>query len=256
VSKAWRSRSSPAARLRAFWLLGIVLVGVIGYAGYEALLWPGFHLAGVEVRGTHLVERDAVLARAALDPEVNIWLQDTRAVARRIEMLPYVHWAYVHRFLPASVHIDIVERRPAGCAEARNGERFTVDDYARVLEASCERILVPLYRLPDVQAAPAPGVFLHSARLARLQNDARMLERWQPGAFIAFTTDTFDELEATMRSGILVRFGGDADLSGKARLVGPILAAVSKRVPEIKVVDVRAPAAPIVEFRATHRAQD
>lgn len=249
-------RTRPASRLRAFWLIGVFFFVLLGIGAYEAVLWPGFHLAHIDVSGAHLVTREEIIHRASFDGDVNIWLQNARAAERRIESVPYVESARAHRRFPASVWIEIVERRPDGCAQEKNGERFTVDADERVLEMDCGRIDAPLYRVQDVREAIEPGTFLHSQPLARLQADAHALERLEPGAFLAFTLDGFDQFEATMRTGIIVRFGGDADLTDKARLVKPILTAVAGRAGAIKAVDVRALAAPIVEYRQSHRAQD
>ena len=256
MSKARRTRPSPASRLRAFWLIALFFFALLGVGVYEALLWPGFHLSGVEVSGVRTVAREEVIRRAALDPNVNLWLQNMRAAERRIEEIPYVATARAHRRLPASVWMAIVERKPDGCAQAADGERFTVDGQGRVLEAECEPLASPLYRLSALKQAAEPGTFLHSPALARLQADAHALERLEPGLFTAFALDEFDQFEATMRSGVLVRFGADAELAEKARLVKPILAAVAGRAGKMKAVDVRSLAAPIVEYRSARRAQD
>jgi hypothetical protein len=254
VKRACRTR--PASRLRAFWLIGVFFFALLGIGAYKAALWPGFHLAHIDVSGEHLVTREEIIHRAAFDGDVNIWLQNVRAAERRIASIPYVASARAHRRLPASVWIEITERRPDGCVQAKSGERFTVDADGRVLELDCGRIDAPLYRVQDVRESVEPGTFLRSRPLARLQADAHALERLDPGAFLVFTLDGFDQFEATMRMGIIVRFGDDAELANKARLVKPILAAVAGRAGEIKAVDVRALAAPIVEYRQPRRAQD
>jgi len=249
VSRACRTRPSPASRLRAFWLIGLFCFALLSIGAYEAALWPGFHLANIDVSGEHLVTREEIIHRAGFDADANLWLQNARAAERRIESIPYVASARAHRRLPASVWIEIVERLPDGCVQTKYGERFTVDADGRVLEMECGRIDAPLYRMPDIREAVEPGTFLHSRPLARLQADAHALERLAPGSFLAFTLDGFDQFEATMRTGVVVRFGGDSDLADKARLVNPILAAVAGRAGAIKAVDVRALAAPTVLFR-------
>jgi cell division protein FtsQ len=242
--------------LRAFWLIGLFFCALLGVGVYKLFLWPGFHIARIEANGAHMVTREEVVRKAAFDADVNLWLQNARAAERRVEIIPYVATARVHRGFPASVRIDIVERRPDGCVQAENGERFTVDGEGRVLEAECERVSAPLYRVPGIREALEPGTFLRSPRLARLQSDAHGLERLEPGTFLAFTLDGFDQFEAIMGSGVVVRFGADADLASKARLVAPILAATAERAREIKTVDVRAIAAPVVEYKQSRRAQD
>jgi cell division protein FtsQ len=256
VRKLRRARPSPATRLRAYWLFGIVVLGLLAWGAYELLLWPGFHLTDTQVSGARVAAIDEVIARAALDPEANLWMQNMYAAERRVEKIPYVRSARAYRFLPASVRIDVVERRPDGCVEARNGDRFTVDADQRVLESECGEDVRPLYRLADLLAAPSAGVFLHRASLMRLQNDAHALQRLQPGVFTVFATDRFGQMEARMRSGIVVRFGDERNFANKARLVRPILAAARGRATPVKAVDVRVPEAPVLEFQPPTHAQD
>jgi hypothetical protein len=251
-----RTRPSPAARLRAFWLIGLFVLMLLGTAVYETLLWPGFHVTDIEVRGTSVVDRGEVVHRAAIDPATNLWLQNMHLAARRIEGIPYVAKASVHRRLPASVWIEILERTPDGCLEVPDGTRFSIDAQGRVLENDCEPTLQPLYRLSDLRQTPKPGVFLHSDRLARLQADAHALEKLQPGMFAAFRFDAYGQLEALMRTGTRVRFGGDDDLALKAHLIHPIFTAVAGRFASIKAIDLRAPGAPIVEYRPQTHVQD
>jgi len=228
------------------WLLLGVLLGV---GIYQLILWPGFHLREIVVSGTSVVSRDDVLRRAALDRTKNIWLQNMHAAAARIETIPWVDQAYIHRLLPASVFIDVVERRADACAVARDGTRFTVDATARVLEPGCARIARPIMRLSDIQSAPRAGTFLHSAQLAQLQNDAAALERLDPGTFVTFDLDQFDQLETTMRSRLGVKFGDDGDLPAKVRLLDSILKSSSIRRSGLRTIDLRAPEAPVAVYR-------
>jgi cell division protein FtsQ len=249
VKRRRRAGPSPAARLRSLWIVWLLLGLLLAVGAYQVMLWPGFHLQRLVVTGTSIVSPDEVAHRAAIDRTKNIWLQDMHTAAARVEAIPWVAQAHVHRMLPASVTIVVVERSAQGCVVAANGDRFTVDASARVLEAGCARIARPIFLVPQMPNLPVPGTFVHSAELAQLQNDASALERLQPATFVTLSLDTFGSLEAVMRSGIRVKFGGDDDLAMKARLLDSILASSSVRLPDLAGVDLRAPAAPVVDYR-------
>jgi cell division protein FtsQ len=241
-----RSRPSLAARVRTFWLLGAVAAVALASAGWTLATLPAFRLASLTVTGLAHVTRAEVVRRAAIDPHDNVWLLDRAAIERRIEAIPYVDRARVHRRPLANVWIEVVERSPDGCVRASSETPVTVDASARVLETGCAATL-PIYRLHAASHA-VPGAFLRDPELAALQRDARLLAA--AGAHVReLRHDAFDELEVVMPGGLAVRFGDEDDLARKERLIGPILAQLGARAADVRAVDLRAPATPVVEYR-------
>lgn len=242
-----RSRPSLVRRLRAFWLLGAVLAIALGYGGWALATWPGFHLKTLSVTGLTRVSDRAVIARAALDPNVNVWLLDRAAIERRVAAIPYVATVRVHRRPLANVWIEVTERTPEACVRDRAKRAITVDGDLRVLESGCAPGTALVYEVRG-EIAAAPGAFLHDAELARLQRDARALAA-TGDRFRSLRHDGVGTLEATLHDGIEVRFGDDVDLGVKQRLIGPILAQLGRRAEDVRAVDLRAPATPVVEYR-------
>ena len=243
-----RSRPSLRARLRTFWLAGIVFAAFAAYGGYRLVTAPVFRLHALTMTGLSHVKRNEVVARAAIDPRDNVWLIDRSAVARRIEALPYVSTARVHVSLPGSVWLEIAERVPDGCVREAQHRSFTIDVESRVLERGCAASAGIAYLL-RAKLAAEPGTFLHDPELALLQGDARALAA-SGDRFRSFAHDSYGDLEATLSNGIAIKFGTDGDLSRKQRLIGPILAELGPRANDVRAVDLRAPATPVVEYRA------
>ena len=240
-----RSKRSLRARLRTYWVLAAFVAAASAYALWSLVTSPLFRLQSLDVVGLSRVSRADVVARAAIDPSANIWLVDKAAIEGRIERLPFVHSAHVHRALPAHVRIAIVERVPDGCVVGRDGA-FTIDADQRVLQPGCADPRLTVYRRDDLPAAPT-GAFLHDEALARLRADARTLGT--AVRYRSFGFGRFGDLEATMPDGIVVRFGDDGDLTAKAALVDPILAQIQARLGRVVAIDLRAPAAPVVQYR-------
>ena len=248
-----RSKPSPLKKLRAFWIVALVVGLAFAGAAAFAEMWPGFRLGALEVAGNATVPREAILTRAAFEREQSVWLLDTHVVERRIERIPYIAVARVHRSFPNAVTITVVEREPAGCLIVSGDDELTIDAQQRVLEEDCERKPRPTFRLPELKA-PAPGSFVESQALARLLADAAILQR-EPDPFVAFAYDGYGGLEATLASGLLVRFGSEADLPQKfVQLVAILADAGSGRA--LSTVDLRAPATPVVERREPQHIQD
>ena len=253
VKRAARSKRSSLTRLRPFWFAGVIVAGLAAWGGVWLAENPAFALKRLDVSGLSHVTRAEVVARAAIDPHRNIWLLDVRAIEARLDALPHVRTARVHRRPPATIRLEIAERVPSACVRAGTSAAL-IDADDRVLELGCHGD-VPAYVL-DATHALAPGAFLHDEELTQLEADARALGA---GArFVSFAHDRFGELVATRSDGIAVQFGDEDQLERKQRLVGPILAELGPQAAGVASVDVRTPATPVVEYRpeppAMHRS--
>ncbi len=243
---ARRRKASATARLRPFWI-PIALVGVIAVvAGAFAVAWPGFEPKYVQVTGNRVVPRSEILAKAAIAGHINMWLQNTGAMASRIESIPYVAGAGVYRLPPASIVIAVRERAPF--AAVRSDDRAAlVDRDLRVLQSAPDDTALPEFILkPGV--ALEPGRFLTAASAVALRDDyeAMIAAHVIP---VELTFDRFGGLVATMRGGVQILLGDDGDLTKKLALVDPILAQVVRKQRRVSAVDLRAPATPVLVFK-------
>ncbi|MDQ6925673.1 MAG: FtsQ-type POTRA domain-containing protein [Candidatus Eremiobacteraeota bacterium] len=243
-----RRKATLAARIKPFWIFAVLLVGLIAWGGAWLVRSPWFRVTrvGIEVPLASPVSRDAVRASAGISRDTNVWLIDTRAAARRIEAIPYVDGASIHRgqFPKPFVDLAITVRRPSACV--RGGDRdVSIDATARVLQAGCPSAALP--RIDAGEAAvPAPGGTVADPEVGRLLADAKTLSDANL-AVRRIARDRWGGLEAVDVTGITIRFGADDDLAKKAALVEPVRKSVAKR--SIRAIDLRAPATPTVEFR-------
>lgn len=243
-----RRQPSLVARLRVFWVF--IAVGLVGaaYGGWFLANRPEFEPATIGVEGNVKVSSAEIRERAAIPADRNVWLLDKSATQQRVEAIPRVRTARVHRTFPNGVTIEISERVPAGCAEGFAG-RFLVDETGRVLERGCPPATVPTFALGERLAAAAPGEDLPEAGLVRrLAADARLLAADRL-AVVRLGVDRFDSLEVTLRGGPVVRFGDDRTLAAKAGLVDPILRTYGNRARDLAVIDLRVPSTPVVQDR-------
>jgi cell division protein FtsQ len=238
-------------RLRVFWIFIFILLVAAAFAGFRIATWPGFFPKSVTVSGTDHVTVADVLKRAAIPGDRNIWLIDKRAAEKRVDALAWVRTTHIHRVLPANVRIAVIERTPVACIESSSG-RYLVDASGAVVETSCNAA-------PNIVAIEWPslapqraGSVVDVAQLSRFLTDVATLRahRLEP-ARASF--DRFGGLDVTLGSRITVRFGDDRDLAAKAGLIDPILQAYGKRIWDVAVIDLRAPATPVVEERRRNR---
>ncbi|MBV8151393.1 MAG: FtsQ-type POTRA domain-containing protein [Candidatus Eremiobacteraeota bacterium] len=237
------------AALRVFSVFIVLGIGAAAYGGWLLANWNAFDPTTIGVQGNARVAGGEILRRAAIPADRNVWLIDKAAAQRRVEAIPWIRTARIHRALPNGVTIDVTEREPAGCVEAASGSYvYLVDDQARVLEVGCPPSLAPVFVLAE-DAALRPGATLPSAGVfRRLLADSRLLASDHIAA-ARLRLAEFDSLEVTLRSGLIVRFGKDRDLAEKAGLVDPILRTYGPRAPDLAVIDLRSPTTPVVRER-------
>ena len=247
MKPAARRKRSPMSRLRPYWIVGIIVAGLAVIAVAAIANEPMFHLKTLAVTGLSRVSRNDVVARAAIDPSANVWLLNKRAIEARIETIPYVRTATIHRRPLADVSVAIDERVATNCVRDAVGRVVTIDVENRVLQNDCTDGSLVAYaiRTPIEQRA---GDYLHDAELIKLESDAHTLGTTDR-RFRAYTYDRFGQLVAFTSDGVAIEFGDEDDLDRKERLIGPIYAQVGSRAGLIKAVDLRAPATPVVEFK-------
>lgn len=242
-----RRKASAAAKLRPFWILIVLLLATASAAGYFFATWPALRPHGVSVYGNHVVPSSQIIAKAGVVADRNVWLQNTRAMAARIQQIPYIATASVHRRPPGTVFVDVTEREPFAVVDSE-GVQVLVDRDLRVLESDTGSART-LPRFVASGAGPLePGSFVTKAAVKSLRDDDETLiaAHIAPAA-LAF--DRYGELVATLRSGVRLLFGDDEDLPKKIPLVNPILAKLERAGRPIAAIDLRALNTPIVVYK-------
>jgi len=241
-----RSKSSAAARLRPFWpliALGVLLVAVFVVF---CVTWSGFAPKAVVVGGNKIVARTEIVRRAGVSTHLNLWLQNPNTIAARVEAIPYVERADVHRVPPATIAIWVTERTPYAVLRG-GGDEALVDRTLRVLGPVPAATKLPVFDVGN-GPIPEPGAFDTTQRAVALRDDYAALA----GAHVvpaALGFDRFGGLVATMSDGIEILLGDDDDLSSKLRLIDPILAQVVHKTRRVATVDLRAPGTPVVVYK-------
>ena len=242
-----RRKKSAAARLRPFWFLVLLLFVLASFFAYFLVTWPGLRPHAIVVSGNRVVGKDAILQAASIDLQMNAWLQNTNAMTHRVEAIPYVDKASVHRRLPSTFVIDVTERVPFARL-VTTGETVIVDRDLRVLQESSEWFNALPALVTKNLATPRPGVTLSQAQLTALRDDEEALTNAHLAAAL-LEHDKYGDLVVTLRNGIQVLFGDESDLAKKIPLVDPILVQVGREGRPIAAIDLRAPKTPVVEYK-------
>jgi hypothetical protein len=244
-----RAKPSLGARIRMRWVLIVAGLAVLAYGGYVFVTLPQLRVRDIQVRiDGRVVTRAEVLDAARIDRSRNAWLLNVWAIARRIEAIPYVLRADIHRRPPADVDIAVTQRVPTACVALAAGT-MTVDATLRVLNVGCVSDALTRFE-SRASRAVWPGAVFDDPGVRALLRDREVLA----GGGITIRSlgfDRFGGLVAMGADGVMLEFGDDADLARKVALIAPIRRETHDR--PLHAIDVRAPDTPVVRFSGKTR---
>ena len=232
--------------MRPYWILWLLALVLLGVGFYFLSTWNALKPHSVTVEGNKLVDTKLILAEAAVDPNRNMWFQSIADIQKRVESIPYIDVARVHRYLPANIVIEVWERTPVAVVVGENGT-YLVDQRSRVLQEAPSRVDLPVFEVAN-KMVPKIGGFFYDDDMTNLQNDsAEIADAHLPVESLAH--DKYGDLDVKLKTGVAILFGDEADLEKKIPLITPILDQVAKQKKPIATIDVRAPNAPIVIYK-------
>ena len=223
-------------------LLSVLVLGALAVAAP----WPGFVPKEFVVSGNRIVTRHEILTRAAILPHLSIWLQNTAAIGRRVEAIPYVETAAVHRMPPSGIRIVVTERAPFALVES-GAEAAIVDRSLRVLQPANGDESLPLFVLAS-GVALVPGVYVPAPSAAELRDAYEAIAARGMNA-TQLALDRFGGIVVTQESGVRLMLGTPHDLSEKLGLAQAITAQLVARERRVAAIDLRAPSAPVLVYR-------
>jgi len=103
ILKFWQQRGSKIS--------GMLVFGLLMWAGYTIFVSPAFYVYGAEIRGNYAVSAREIYSVSQIDSQSVFWLNPARA-SQYITQLPNIKSAEVSIDLPSRVVIEVVERRP------------------------------------------------------------------------------------------------------------------------------------------------
>ncbi|REE99691.1 cell division protein FtsQ [Thermomonospora umbrina] len=170
----------------------LLVLAVLGAAGWVLLGSKLLVVRHVEVSGTRLVPRDRLVAEARIRLGLPMARLDTDAVRDRVRGVREVESAEVRRVWPGTVRIEVRERTPVVAVE-RSGRYFSLDRFGMTVVDSPERPALPVLSV----GAPGPDDPATRAALGVIGELPDGLARRLTG------------VEATSPESVTLRLGGE-----------------------------------------------
>ena len=235
-------------RRRLYWIVGTMAVAVLVAGGVALLHTPWFSAQVVSVTGSHPhTTTAAIVAAAELEGHPPLISVDPGATAHRVEALPFIASAQVHRHWPDGVTVTVTERVPKVAMAGPGSSWSVLDGDGRTLA---------------VQAARPPGLIVLTVQTSRGPAAPGQVGRGltRPGWFglgvcrtlpLAFSAQVVSVAEAPnatvslgLNSGITVLLGTDSDMGAKYEDVAAVIAHASLH--GATTIDVTVPQSPTV----------
>ena len=117
-------------------LIRRIVFGVLSVAMLVLLVWgsatlvrgPVFYPTDIVVDGNSTVTSAVIERIAAIAPDGSILTLDKKSIERRVTDDPWIASAEVHKKLPHTVSITVVERKPTAVVAFPSGQRWLIDD--------------------------------------------------------------------------------------------------------------------------------
>ncbi len=225
------TRRQWARRLRSArpWLLTVGGVGLVALAGWVVFFSSWLATEQVDVGGTHVVSSDEVRQAAEIDLGTPLVRVDLDAARERIEALPAVDSATVHRSWPHTIEITVTERVPLATV-LRRGQWLAMDDEG------------VLFRPTPIRDAALPIVALSPSADDSARHEVASVVAALPNNLMAQTrrvrARSMDSITLYLADGRSVRWGSAAESQRKVE----VLAILLKQ--KAAVYDVSAPEQP------------
>jgi cell division protein FtsQ len=228
-------REAGRRRLRITLVVASAII-VIGLA-YLTIRSPLLDLDHVRVTGARQESASEVQAAARVHLGDPLLFVDTGAIARRVERLPWVERAVVHRDLPGTLRIAITDYVPSAYVRRPDGRVVLIASNGRAVALAriTPRVAVEIRGL---RVVPAVGALLSPPEAANLMPQLPARLREMVGAI-----DIGESFSLDLRSGGQVRLGTPDHLRAKGLAALGVLDRLAGQ--PFTYIDVSAPQAPV-----------
>jgi cell division protein FtsQ len=238
-----RRRAVERGRKRRI-MISLAAAGLVVIGLWAAFLSPLLDVRRVQVVGAQHTSAADVRAAADLDDGENLLLLSTGEVADAVEVLPWVRVADVHRRLPGTVRVKVLERRAEVVVTVAAGT-WTIDGSGHVLEEGAVSKGLPTLT-GAVLTAPEPGERLDAPEVVAGLAVWRSLPKKVSEDVASVVAASRERIALILKDGTMVRYGGAEHLQAKNEVLTVLLRRLDAEGREATYIDISVPTSPAV----------
>lgn len=241
-SSKHHAKGAPHSGARTVVITAISLVLLVALA-VGVIVSPVFAMRTVSVQGEEQLTEGEVLRSGGLDGDTNVLLLSTDRIRESMLANPWIAEAHIARSLPASVSVQIRERRPVAVARAAGGYLLIAED-GTTLVATDRR-----GELPQIKGgSPAPPGE-RSDQIAGAAAAAAVFDETVRAGGPILTAEADGTISIELDGKIPVLWGDPRDPEDKAKALSGVIEWAEEERATIVSIDVRVPHAPAAELR-------
>lgn len=198
-----------------------LILAIIALAAF-CLKHPYFNITAIEVTNSKLVDKEEVQGLSNINLGTNIFNLNKNTVRQQILTNPYISDVKIHRNLPSTVLLDIVERRPQYYISTEQ-EYIIVDTEGVALESvlsidasrANSESLVEITGLDISQIVIGEKVGSNDKKIEQLHVFSDLIQRNQSEAIITcINLESDADIKVNFKD-IMVKVGSINDMEGK-----------------------------------------
>ena len=229
-------------------LESILFLVVVVIAAYVILRSPYFDIRRVAVTGNQYLAEEVILAATPVSAGENIFGINVAAATEELNKVPMVKEARISRVLPATLLINVTERRPLGILPTGGGF-VEVDEEAMCLQRSGSGVPgLPVITGISVEMV-APGEYIRNSLLIEVLKVVGELPQEITERLSEVNIDADGQVKAYTLDQIVCYFGATDDIKEKGEVLAQVLSEIDERGFKVEYVNVTSPDKPVLKYK-------
>ena len=221
---------------------------IVAISAYIILRSPYFDLRQLVVTGNQYLAEEVVLAATPISTGENIFGVNVAGAAEQLKKVPMIKDARLSRSLPATILINITERRPLGILPTGGGF-IEVDEEGMCLQRSGSGVPgLPVLTGVHVETV-APGDYIRNDLLMEALQAISALPAEVTEVLSELHIDPDGQVKVYTLGQIICYFGSAEDMAEKGAVLAQVLSEINERGLRVEYINVSSPEKPVLKYR-------
>lgn len=239
------------------WYIIWVLISAITISLLAAfvLSLPIWQVKYIKVTGNEFIPEEKIINYAKIPLGDGTFHIDLDEIKSRFEKVIQIKEVKIKRKLPATIVINVDERRPFAIAIISNATTLIDDDGFIIAK---QGLASSIYKI-DIQKYPVVrGINVKSLENGRrlnekdrffIKNALGLLSRFVDIGSLQLDVGNREDITIYIEDIIKVKIGSPTEIERKTRIIQALLSSIQGKWPKVSYIDVRVPDSPVIRFK-------